>query len=129
MRFHHQIIGSRMNILMLRSRRKLEETNRQLTGDEMKNETKHYVEYLNHNPNWLKKISIEIDKFLINHEYIDFFIQIYMQWIKDDGSTSYFQTLIFPRLPCFEKLAKFKVYIETETTTHFLCAVISKRLF
>ena len=32
----------------------------------MKKDTKHYVEYLNHNTNWLKTITIEIDKFLIN---------------------------------------------------------------
>ena len=53
----------------------------------MEKETKHYVESLNHDPNWLKKISIEIDKFLINSEYIDFFMQIYMQWSRENGST------------------------------------------
>ena len=70
----------------------------------MENETKHYVESLNQNPNWLKTITITIDRFLIDREYFDFFIQIYMQWIKDDGSTSYFRELIIPRLPCFGKL-------------------------
>ena len=81
----------------------------------MENYTKYYVEYLNHDPNWLKKISIEIDKFLINCEYIDFFMKIYMQWSKDDASTSSFRTFIIPRLPLFEKLdlSQFKVYIET----------------
>ena len=46
-------------------------------------------------------------------------MQMYMQWIKEDGSTSSFRTFIIPRLPCFDKLAlsQFKVYIETETTT------------
>ena len=58
---------------------KLDKTKGQLAGDEMEKETKHYVEYLNHDPNWLKKISIEIDKFLINCEYIDFFMKIYLQ--------------------------------------------------
>ena len=48
----------------------------------MEKETKHHVESLNQNPNWLKTINIEIDKFLINCEYIDFFMQIYMQWRK-----------------------------------------------
>ena len=86
----------------------------------MEKGTKNYVEPLNYDPNWLKKISIEIYKFVINREYIDFFVQIYMQWRKDDGSTSSFRTLIIPRLPCFEKLdfSQFKVYIVTETTTH-----------
>ena len=76
----------------------------------MEKETKHYLESLNHNPNWLKKISIEIDKLLINCEYVDFFVQMYMQWIEDDGSNSSFQKLIITRLPRFEKLAlsKFK---------------------
>ena len=47
---------------------KIDETKRQLAGNEMEKETKHYVEYINHKPNWLKKMSIEIDKFLINGE-------------------------------------------------------------
>ena len=90
----------------------------------MEKETKHYVGYLNHNPSWLKKISIEVDNFLINSEYIDFFMKIYMQWSKDNGSTSSFQKIIITRLTCFEKLvlSQFKVYIETETMTHcFVC--------
>ena len=45
----------------------------------MEKKTKYYVEYLNHNPNWLKTMTIEIDKFLINREYFDFFMQMYMQ--------------------------------------------------
>ena len=100
---------------------KLQKTKVQLAGNDMEKETKHYVESINHDPNWLKKISIEIDKLLINREYIDFFTNIYMQWSKDDGSTSSFQKFIVIRLPCFEKLSlsQFKVYIETETMTHF----------
>ena len=87
----------------------------------MEKETKHYVEFNNHDPNWLKKFSIVIDKFLINNEYLDFFMQIYIQWSKDEGSTSSFRTFIIPRLPHFEKLdlSQFKVYIETESMTHF----------
>ena len=61
---------------------KLDETKGKLAGNEMEKETKHYVEYLNHDPNWLKNITIEIDKLLIDREYIDFFMQIYMQWSK-----------------------------------------------
>ena len=52
--------------------KKLDKIKGQLAGDEMEMETKHYVECLNHNPNWLNKIIIEIDKFLINREYINF---------------------------------------------------------
>ena len=41
----------------------------------MEKETKHSVEYLSHNPNQLKTITIEIDKFLTDHEYIKFSVQ------------------------------------------------------
>ena len=87
----------------------------------MEKETKHYVESLNHDPNWLKTITIEIDKFLIDWEYIDFFMKMYMQWSKDDGSTSSFQELTIPCLPRFDKLAlsQFKLYIESETIAQF----------
>ena len=37
---------------------KLEKTKGIIAGDEMENETKHYVEFLNHDPNWLKTIII-----------------------------------------------------------------------
>ena len=80
---------------------KLDINKGQLTGNEMEKETKNYVEYLNNDPNWSKRINTEIDKFLINREYIDFFMQMYMQWRKYNGSTSSFQTLIIPRLPRF----------------------------
>ena len=77
------------------------------------------MESINHDTNRLKTITIEIDKLLINCEYIDFFMQIYMKWSKDDDSSSYFQKLIIPRLPSFVKLefSQFKLYIETETMT------------
>ena len=79
----------------------------------MEKETKQYVESLNHDPNWLKTITIEIDEFLINCEYIKFFMKIYIQWRKDKGSTSSSKTLIIPRLPRFEQLylSQFQLYI------------------
>ena len=57
----------------------------------------------------------------MNREYIEFFVQTYMQCSKDNGSTSSFQKLIITRLPCFENLALSlsKVYIETQTITNF----------
>ena len=87
----------------------------------MEKGTKHYVESLNHDPNWLKKITIEIDEFLIYLEYINFFMEIYMQWMKDEGSNSPSQTLIIPRLPRLRKLtlSQFQLYIEARTMTHF----------
>ena len=101
-------------------KKKIDKTRSQLAGNEMEKETKHYVEYLNHDPNWLKKFSIEIGMLLINREYIDLFMKIYMKWSKDDGYTSYFRTLIIPRLPHFEKLdlSQLKLYIVSETMNH-----------
>ena len=85
----------------------------------MEKETKYYVESINRDPKWLKTITIDIDKFLIDCEYINFFMEIYMQWSKDDGYTSYFQSFIIPCLPCFEKLplSKFQFCIEAQTMT------------
>ena len=79
------------------------------------------MESLNHNPNWLKTIIIEIDKFLIDCEYINFFMHMYMQRSKDNCSTSSSQTLIIPRLTSFEKMAlsQFQLYIEAQTMTQF----------
>ena len=67
--------------------KKLDKTKGQLTVNEMEKETKNHVKYLNHNPNWLKTITIEIDKFMIDIEYINLFMQMYMQCIKYNGST------------------------------------------
>ena len=85
----------------------------------MEKETKHYVEYLNHDPNWLKMITIEIYKLIIDREYINFFIIMYMKWSKDNGHNSSFWTLTIPRLPRFEKLAlsQFQLYIEAQAKT------------
>ena len=49
-------------------KKKVEKSKGQLAGDEMENENKHNVESLNHDPNWLTTIYIEINKFLINRE-------------------------------------------------------------
>ena len=86
-------------------KKKVNENKVRLAGNEMEKKTKHYVESLNHNPNWLKTITIEIDKFLIVYEYIDLFMQMYMKRKKYNSSTSSFQKLIIPRLLRFEKLA------------------------
>ena len=77
------------------------------------------MESLNHYPNWLKKINIDIDKLLIDRGYIDFFMQMYIQWSKDGSSTSSFRKLIIPHLSRFEKLdfSLFKLYIETQKMT------------
>ena len=46
--------------------KKLDKTKGRLAGDETEKDTKHYVEPLNRDTNWLKTIIIEIDKFLID---------------------------------------------------------------
>ena len=46
--------------------KKLDKTKGRLACDEMENETKHYMESLNRDPNWLKTITIEIDNLLID---------------------------------------------------------------
>ena len=69
-------------------------------------------------------ITIDIDKFLIDCEYINFFMQIHMQWSKDDGSTSPYQTLITNCLPCFEKLNIFTnpdIYWTETMSQCFVC--------
>ena len=70
------------------SNKKLDETKGRLAGNEMEKEPKYYVEYLNHDPKWLKTIIIEIYKFLIDCEYINFFVQIYLKCSKDNSFTS-----------------------------------------
>ena len=95
----------------------------------MEKENKHYVQSLNHNPNWLNTITIEINKFLIDHEYINFFMQMYMQLSKDESSTSSYRTLIITHLPRFEKLdlSQLQLYIEAQTTTQcFVCRNFKK---
>ena len=73
------------------------------------------MESLNHDSNWLKTIIIEIDKFLTNSEYINFFMKMYIQWIKDNGYTSSSRTLSILCPTRIEKLAlsQFQLYIET----------------
>ena len=92
--FPYEYIDSEFN-------KKLDKAKGRISGDEMENETKHYVESLNHDPNWLKTITIEIYNFLIDCEYINFLVKIYMKWSKYDGSTSSYRTFIIPRLPRF----------------------------
>ena len=85
------------------------------------------MKYLNHDTN-----CIEIDKFLIDCEYINFFMQMYMQWSKDEGSTSSSRKLSIPRLTRLEKLAlsQLQLYIEAETMTKcFVCRNLKNTIF
>ena len=63
----------------------------------------------------VRRITNDTNKFLVNREYIYFFMKIYMQWISDNSIRF---------LPHFEKLnlSQFKVYIEVEKMTHcYVC--------
>ena len=90
----------------------------------MENEIRRYVEYLNYDPQWVRIITNDINKLLVGCGFIDFFMQINMQWSKDNGYPYSNQKLFIECLPHFEKLAlsKLKVYIEVETMTHcYVC--------
>ena len=71
-----------------------------------------YIDPLKQDPFWLGRITNDINKLPVNREYIDFFIQIYIQWSSDNSIEC---------LPHFEKmdLSLFKVYIEVEKMTQF----------
>ena len=81
----------------------------------IENEITHYIDSLNHDHQWVGRITNDINKLLVKREYIDFFMQIYMQWSSDNSIEC---------LPHFEKLSlsQFKVYIEVENITHcYVC--------
>ena len=104
-------------------KKKLDKTRGQLASDEMENEIGQYIDSLNHNPFWLGRITNDINKLLVNREYIDFFMQIYMQW-SSNNSIEY--------LPHFEKMAlsQFNVYIEVEKITHcYVCDNCKNSIF
>ena len=88
-------------------KKKLDKTRGQIVSDEKESDIRHNIDSLNHDPQWVGRITNDINKLLVNSEYIDFFMQIYMQWISDNSIEC---------VPHFEKLAlsQFKVYIEVE---------------
>ena len=74
-----------------------------------------YIDSIKHDSLWVGRITNDTNKLLVNHEYIDFFIQIYIQWSTDNSIEC---------LPHFEKMAlsQFKVYIEVEKMTQcYVC--------
>ena len=82
-------------------KKKLDKTRGQLSSDEMENEIRHYIDSLNHDPQWVRIITNDINKFLVNCEYIEFFMQIYIQWSIDNSYTSSDQKLIIECMPHF----------------------------
>ena len=61
-------------------KKRLDETRDQLASDKMAYDIRHYIHCLQHDHYWLGRIKNDINKLLVNREYIDFFIQIYEQW-------------------------------------------------
>ena len=75
-------------------KKKLDKTRGQPASDEMEYEIRHYVEYLNNYPRWVRRITNDIHNLFVNCEYINFFMQIYMQCSKYNSYTSSNQKLI-----------------------------------
>ena len=77
-------------------KKKVDKTIDQLASDEMAYDITQYIDFLKHDPSWVGRIKNDINKLLVNCEYIDFFIQIYEQWSNDNSIEC---------LPHFEKMA------------------------
>ena len=95
-------------------KKKIDKTRDQLASDEMAYDIRQYIDSLKHSSFWVGRIKNDINKLLVNREYIDFFIQIYKQWSSDNSIEC---------LPYFDKMAlsQFKVYIEAEKRLNVLC--------
>ena len=59
-------------------KKKVDKTRGQLASDEMAFYIGQYIDSLKHDTFWLGRITNDINKLLVNREYIDFFIQIYI---------------------------------------------------
>ena len=96
-------------------KKKVDNTRDKLASDEREYNIRYYIHCIQHNHSWVGRINNDINKLLINREYIDFFIQIYEQWSSDNSMKC---------LPHFDKMAfsQFKVYIEAEKRLNVLCA-------
>ena len=97
-------------------KKKVDKTRDELAIDEMSYDIRQYIDCLQHDPSWVGRINNDINKLLVNLEYIDFFIQIHEQWSSDNSIKC---------LPHLEKMAlsQFKVYIEAgKKRLNVLCA-------
>ena len=91
-------------------KKKVDNTRDELASDEMAYDIRHYIHCLQHDSFWVRINKNDINKLLVNREYIDFFVQIYIQWSSDNSNKC---------LPHFGKMAlsQLKVYIEAGKTT------------
>ena len=100
-------------------KKKLDKTRGQLSSDEIEYDIRQYIDSLKHDNFWVGRINNDINKLLVNREYIDFFMKIYMQWRSDNSIEC---------LPHFEKmsLSQFKEYIEDEKLLNVMCVLTVK---
>ena len=64
---------------------KIDKTIEQLASDEMAYDIRKNIDSLKHDPFWVGRITNDINSLIVNREYIDFLIQIYIQWSSDDS--------------------------------------------
>ena len=64
---------------------KKEKTRGRLASDEMAYDIRHCIDCLENDPFWVGRIKNDINKLLVNREYIEFFIQKYEQWSSDNS--------------------------------------------
>ena len=95
-------------------KKRVDETRDQLASDKMAYEIRHYIHCLQHDHFWVQRIQNDINKLIVNREYIDFFIRIYEKWRTYNRMKC---------LPHCEKMAlsQFKVYIEAEKNNSIYC--------
>ena len=88
-------------------KKRVDKTRDQLASDKMAYDIRHYIHCLQHDHFWVGRIKNDINKVLVNREYIEFFIRIYEKWRTYNRMKC---------LPHFEKisLSQFKLYIEAE---------------
>ena len=58
-------------------KKRVDEARDQLASDKMSSDIRHYINCLQHDHFWVGRIKNDINKLLVNREYIDFFIIIY----------------------------------------------------
>ena len=119
--FQHQKLFSE-EIYWWWDQEKVDKTRDQLASDKMAYDIRHYIHCLQHDHFWVGRIKNNINKLLVNHEYIDFFIQIYEQWSSYNSIKC---------LPHFEKIAfsQIKVYLSWKTTQCIVCNNCNMSIF
>ena len=86
---------------------RVDKTRDELASDKMAPDIRHYIHCIQHDHFWVGRIKNDINKLLVNREYIDFFIQIYEKWCTYNSIKC---------LPHWDKmtLSQLKVYIEAD---------------